>query len=123
MTNKTNKNGVVYIIELERAIGTENQSATTYIGYADDGDWARRLNEHRTGRGAKMLAYAASIGIAFRVVCVATGTRKLERGLKNQGSCARTLAKIRAGRTPKHVTYNDKFGSTRIDVPEFTFVQ
>lgn len=118
-----NKNSVVYFIELERPIGGNGQFARTYIGYADDGDWERRLEEHRTGIGAKMLAYAASVGIAFRVVCVFAGTRKLERGMKNRGSGSRTLARIRAGHVPASVTYTGRNGKETINVPAPLFVQ
>jgi hypothetical protein len=123
MAKKNQGNGVVYFIELERPIGTDAQQARTYIGYADDGDWERRLNEHRSGVGAKMLAYAASIGIAFNVVCITRGSGKIERGLKNRGSGSRTLAAIRAGRAPKTVTYTGRNGKETLNVNEFTFVQ
>lgn len=104
----------VYLIELETPIGSARHTAQTYIGYADDGNWERRLNEHRTGRGSRMLAFAAAKGIAFNVVAVFSGDRKLERGLKNQGHGMRLFANVRAGRRPECVTYTHRDGHKEI---------
>jgi predicted GIY-YIG superfamily endonuclease len=114
----------VYFILLDQPIGNDNHRAQTYIGYAHDGDWQRRLGEHRSGKGSKMLAYAASVGINFDVVAVTHGDRKLERGLKNQGHGAKMIARICAGRGPAHVTYTGRNGKKEIiPVPAPIFVR
>lgn len=118
-----NSSSVVYIIELSQSIGGEHHTASTYIGFADDGDWARRLQEHRSGAGSRMLAYCASVGIEFNVVAVFSGDRRLERGLKNRKNARAIIAQLRAGRALAPVTYNDrKHGAQIINVPVPMFV-
>lgn len=120
MTQKS----VVYMILLDSPIGSEKHTAQTYLGWAGDGDWQRRLGEHRRGEGSRMLAYAASVGIEFHVVAVLEGDRKLERGLKNAGHGAALIARVLAGNAPKQVTYTGRDGKKEIiPVPAPIFMQ
>lgn len=121
----SNQKSCVYFIELSSPVGNDVHSAQTYIGYANDGDWERRLKEHRQGKGSKMLAYAASVGIEFRVIMTMPGDRKLERGLKNQGHGKQLFARLLAGRVPERVTYTDRRTGVKeiISVPAPMYVQ
>jgi hypothetical protein len=70
--------GVVYLIHLDQPVG----HAQHYTGWYQD---PRRLEHHRQGTGAKLLAVAAQRGIGWRVVQEIPGDRNLERQLKNRG--------------------------------------
>ncbi len=63
------------------------QIARHYIGYA--GDVAARIAQHRSGRGARLLAVLAEAGIGFTVAATWTGDRAEERRLKRQHHAAR----------------------------------
>lgn len=85
--------GIIYILELERPLGSARHSARYYCGWCTDLD--ARLHEHRTGRGARMLAAAVERGIGFQVVHTFPGTRADERRLKNQKSMPRIVQRLR----------------------------
>ena len=69
--------GTVYLLHFDRPY----HHARHYIGFATDLD--RRMEEHRAGRGARLMAVIASAGIGFVVARTWPGDRKLERRLKN----------------------------------------
>lgn len=63
--------------------------ARHYIGYTRR-SVKMRIAEHRTGRGARLMAVIVEAGITFRVAKVwYKETRKFERKLKNRGGAAR----------------------------------
>jgi predicted GIY-YIG superfamily endonuclease len=74
---------MIYLLHLDRPLG----HASHYLGYA--ADVGKRLDEHRSGRGARMLAAAAERGIGFELVRVWPGGREEERSLKRQKNAPR----------------------------------
>lgn len=70
--------GTVYLIHFERPL----HHARHYLGYTYD--LAGRLESHRAGRGARLLAVLHEIGIGWEVVRTWPGGRPLERKLKSQ---------------------------------------
>lgn len=75
---------MIYLIEFP-GIGSERHRARYYIGFCQH-DPAARLEEHRSGRGARITAAAAQQHgqAAVRLVWAMEGTRKDERQLKRQ---------------------------------------
>lgn len=76
---------VVYLIHLERPLGDLSNprgQAQHYLGFAHDLD--ARLMAHRNGQGARLLAAANAVGIAWDVVQTWEGGRDLERRLKRR---------------------------------------
>jgi predicted GIY-YIG superfamily endonuclease len=70
--------GGVYLLHFD----TPYQHARHYIGFAIDID--RRIDEHRRGCGARLMAVIKGAGIGFTVAKVWHGEdRKFERRLKN----------------------------------------
>jgi hypothetical protein len=63
------------------------QIARHYIGYT--GDLATRIEQHRAGHGARLLAVLAEAGIGFTVAATWPGDRTDERRLKRQHHAAR----------------------------------
>lgn len=61
--------------------------ARHYLGSADDVE--QRLQEHRTGRGARLMAVVTAAGITWEVARTWEGDRKEERRLKRLGGHAR----------------------------------
>lgn len=71
---------MVYVIHFE----TPLSHAQHYIGYCRKGRLRERLNEHRTGKGARILQACNEAGINYWVSdLIPGGTRKLERKMKN----------------------------------------
>lgn len=68
----------VYLIHLDTPI----HHACHYLGSAID-PWSR-LEEHRNGKGARLLQVAVERGIGFRIVRTWQGGRQLERQLKDR---------------------------------------
>jgi hypothetical protein len=79
--------GTVYLLHLSQPYG----HARHYTGYAGNGarGLARRLAEHGTARGARLLAVAAGAGITWELARTWPGGRARERQLKRQGGAAR----------------------------------
>ena len=75
--------GTIYLIHLDTPIA----HAKHYVGYAEDVD--RRLAEHRSSTGARLLAVANQLGIPFRIVRTWVGDRNFERRLKNRKNTPR----------------------------------
>lgn len=73
---------MVYLIHLSEKIA----HAQHYIGFAETpATFHRRIEHHRKGTGAKLLAVAIERGISFDVVRTwDDGDRNFERQLKNQ---------------------------------------
>jgi predicted GIY-YIG superfamily endonuclease len=69
-----------YLICLDRPLGGPVHFAQHYIGQSKD--VAARLETHRAGLGARMLAAANERGIGYQVVRTWEGGREVERRLK-----------------------------------------
>jgi predicted GIY-YIG superfamily endonuclease len=68
----------VYLIHFD----TPYKHAQHYLGYADNIE--KRLQQHRTGAGAKLMGVVYRAGITWRLVRVwEGGDRELERRLKH----------------------------------------
>ena len=85
--------GTIYIIELERPLGSERHSARFYMGWTTDE--TARLNSHRKGNGSAMLKAAVERGIQFDIVATFPGTRDDERRYKRQKNHKRLVAKFK----------------------------
>ncbi len=70
--------GTIYLLHFERPLA----HARHYIGYT--ADLPARLEEHRSGRGARLLEVVTEAGIGFSVARTWEGDRTLERRLKNR---------------------------------------
>jgi predicted GIY-YIG superfamily endonuclease len=84
--------GTVYILQFSRPVSGR---AHYYVG------WTRnlegRLYYHRKGCGAKLTAAAVQQGITFEVIWSTSGTRKLERWIKERKNTPRLVAKLLCG--------------------------
>lgn len=78
------KNGIVYLIHFDMPF----KHASHYLGYVQR-DLDGRVERHRSGNGAKLLAAVTKAGISFAVVRVWPGDRSLERQLKNRKNSPR----------------------------------
>ena len=70
----------VYLLHIEPPY----RHAAHYTGYAQDGDPARRLEEHKRGRGSPLVYAAVGAGCEVSVVRTWQGGRVLERRLKKR---------------------------------------
>lgn len=73
----------VYLIHFD----TPYKHARHYLGYAED--LAERIERHRKGNGSRLMQVIGAAGIAWQLVRVWPGDRKLERQLKNQKNAPR----------------------------------
>lgn len=80
---------VTYLVHLDQALGSTRPRgrAQHYLGTTINLD--QRLQTHREGRGARMLAAAVQRGIGFDVVRTWPGGRDVERRLKAQRNAPR----------------------------------
>jgi hypothetical protein len=87
---------VTYLVHLDRRLGTANPRGTAghYVGQTVD--LARRLETHRAGKGARMLAAAVERGIGFEIVRTWPGGPETERRIKRQRNAPR-LCPVCAG--------------------------
>jgi hypothetical protein len=69
---------------------------------AGSGFLTRRLHEHATGRGARLVTVALAAGCRFELVRLWPGTRDDERRLKNQRAVPRLLCPACPGRPTRH---------------------
>ena len=83
--------GTVYVIHFE----TRLKHAGHYLGYCDD--LARRIAQHRSGNGARLMEVIAAAGIAWKVVRIWPGDRGLERRLKRRKNTPRRLCPVCRG--------------------------
>ena len=79
---------VCYLLHLLPAY----RHARHYLGFTEtSGFLPRRLHEHATGRGARLVTVALAAGCRFELVRLWPGTRDLERRLKQQRAVPRLL--------------------------------
>jgi hypothetical protein len=80
---------VTYLVHLERRMGSSHPrgGARHYVGTTIN--LAQRLETHRAGKGARMLAAANQRGISYDVVRTWPGGRDVERQLKRQRNAPR----------------------------------
>jgi predicted GIY-YIG superfamily endonuclease len=76
-----------YLIHLDRPLGGPVHFAQHYVGTTIDLD--RRLETHRAGLGARILAAANERGIAYSVVRTWPGGRETEKRIKAQRNAPR----------------------------------
>ena len=91
MAKQQPKRPTVYLLHFCRPL----HHAQHYLGYA--GDLDQRIDQHRTGNGARLVRVCAEHGIDFLLVRTWEGGRDLERHLKNQHN-GRKLCPICSGR-------------------------
>ena len=89
----TGSGGYVYLLHFERPI-SENHTAQHYLGWAYH--LSSRMQQHLTGRGARLTQVARERGIGFVIAEVWPGTRAYERKLKNRKMGARLCPICRA---------------------------
>ena len=77
MSQRRNAPGLIYLLHFERRL----HHAGHYLGFVES-DLERRLEEHRTGRGSRLMAAIVAAGIGFVLVRTWEGDRHLERKLK-----------------------------------------
>jgi predicted GIY-YIG superfamily endonuclease len=73
----------VYLLHFSRPL----HHARHYLGSTSDLD--QRLNEHRSGQGARLLEVITDLGISFELARTWEGDRKPERRLKNRHNAPR----------------------------------
>ena len=76
--------GVVYLLCFSRPY----RHARHYCGWSGD-DVLDRLEQHASGRGARLMAVIHEAGIGFTLVRTCEGTRLTERAIKNAGGAVR----------------------------------
>jgi predicted GIY-YIG superfamily endonuclease len=74
---------VVYLVHLDQPY----KHAKHYMDYTEDLE--KRLAEHRSGRGSRLMAVIKEAGITWRLARVRTGKRAEERRLKAQHNSPR----------------------------------
>ncbi len=82
--------GIVYLIHFDAPLGDLDNprgQAQHYLGYSDDLE--ARLERHREGNGAAIMAVVARAGIGWTVARTWDGDRGLERRLKNRHNSPR----------------------------------
>lgn len=72
--------GTIYVLHFDRPL----THARHYIGWTERDDLDARLDEHRAGRGARIVEALVAAGIGFRVAATYLGTRHDERRMKRQ---------------------------------------
>lgn len=82
MSRKSVK-GTIYLIHFN----TPYAHARHYTGWSENLE--ARLEEHRRGNGARLMAVIKASGITWVLARTWEGTRKLERRLKNSGGASR----------------------------------
>ena len=75
--------GTIYLLHFDRAY----KHARHYTGWTID--LTQRLNEHRQGRGARLIAVITASGIGFQLARTRSGTRSDERAIKRFGGATR----------------------------------
>lgn len=76
---RENVAGTIYLLHFERPY----RHARHYLGWTEGESIDRRIEEHRSGRGSRLMAAVSNAGIDFRVARTWSGTRHEERRLKN----------------------------------------
>ena len=83
----------VYLLHFDRRYA----HAGHYIGSTHNLE--RRVDEHRRGRGARLMEVVSQAGIDFTVSRTWEGDRKKERQLKNRGGARRICPLCKQTRT------------------------
>jgi GIY-YIG catalytic domain len=78
---------VTYLLHLDRPLGGPVHFAQHYVGTTQNLD--RRLETHRAGLGARILAAANQRSIAYNVVRTWPGGRETEKRIKAQRNAPR----------------------------------
>ena len=71
-----------------------------YTGWTPDQNLSSHIEDHRTGRGARLTQVAVEHGIGLELARTWPGSRWRERQLKNQGSASRHCPTCKAARIP-----------------------
>jgi predicted GIY-YIG superfamily endonuclease len=79
----TGQLGVIYLLCFSRPY----RHARHYCGWTED--VLDRLDQHATGRGARLMAVIWAAGIGFTLARTREGTRATERAIKNAGGAVR----------------------------------
>jgi predicted GIY-YIG superfamily endonuclease len=87
--------GVVYLIHFDQAIADH---ARHYLGWASDLDV--RLEDHRKGRGARLMEVCRERGIGWHVSRTWEGTRERERAIKDRAEGPRLCPDCTASPRP-----------------------
>jgi predicted GIY-YIG superfamily endonuclease len=107
--------GTIYLLHFDRAY----KHARHYTGWTID--LTQRLDEHRQGCGARLIAVITAAGIGFQLARTRSGHRADERAIKRFGGatryCPLCTSRPRRGRwestdTPNLVTTPDGTGRT-----------
>jgi hypothetical protein len=72
------RTGAVYVLHFERPFHGANGrhiGARHYVGFAQDGDAQRRLQEHLSGQGSPLVKAVVAAGIGVHLVLSQPGTR------------------------------------------------
>lgn len=86
---------MIYILEFSRPF----HHARYYVGFCTDSrDYTKRIQEHRSGQGAKIVRAALAAGIDFSVVGLLQGDRSRERSLKRMKNTPRLVRLMRKGK-------------------------
>lgn len=77
--------GVIYLLHFDQPF----KHAAHYTGWTGRGELDKRLAEHGTAHGGRLLAVVKSAGIGWTLARTWTGDRNRERSLKRQGGASR----------------------------------
>jgi predicted GIY-YIG superfamily endonuclease len=97
MSRRKKQSGFVYLIHFR----TRLHHAGHYLGYCDD--LGRRIAQHQSGNGARLMEVLKQCGIKWKLVRVWLGDRRLERRLKRRKNTPRQLCPVCRG----EVTYGE----------------
>ncbi|PHN06150.1 hypothetical protein [Flavilitoribacter nigricans] len=104
---------MIYIIHFDEPLA----HARHYVGYYKRGNLKKRLKEHRSGRGARILQVCNERGISYRVVRLMPGDRNRERQIKNAKCTPRycpECSKIKKRNDMKVVRFAETIGKKKI---------
>jgi hypothetical protein len=95
LSRRENVPGTIYLLHFDRPL----QHARHYVGWTGLDSLDSRIDEHKKGRGSKLMAAVIRAGISFDIARLWHGTRHEERKIKNTKAVGRTLCPIcRRGR-------------------------
>ena len=80
----TGQLGIIYMLCFHQPY----RHARHYTGWSGD-DVLDRLDQHASGRGARLMEVIHQAGIGFILIRVCEGTRHTERAIKNAGGAVR----------------------------------
>ncbi len=81
---KADSDGTVYLLHFSKSF----HHASHYLGWTSL-PVEQRIEQHRSGHGARLLEVVTAAGISFKVARTWNGTRRLERTLKNHHNARR----------------------------------